>query len=578
MTRLFCAAVASLLLLADPSSSTNLRPVSQHDRRLSYDLIAFYEPKSQVTDHNVIDLDQSEIEDQLEIGSEVSFEKARRIYSEGGHSKSVATVELSVPLMRALGKFTAVSGQNADGVTIYGKLYDNYPNGITTIDIQYKTTDEQKSFVGCQVGGLPKPKFDGCFTPSGTLTIDGDTMDYTYDHNTQNVNKRTIRKFSTTAEEKMFRCENCPYDTFSKFRDYYGHFDYADKWIDAAFDGDKTVFTKGNANFVRYGFDGKEEAIKKATVYMSIWMYVIREMEDALDDCKLDCKKTGCNDDAVRAWDEAVAFYTGSLERDDGEGSGKLLYALADEYCVFFKTCGDLAESLEGTSHVNEVIFRDFSLASRMLSQAKCVEARQYKERIEKMMTVPLIQGTIRYAFISSDDLHAGDRAEVDGATFAASILPIVHACDQDAAETIYINMKTGRVKRPNFSQVKGAFEQVYDCMGIRGTDVGGVWNKRASEFHDGASPFAVSASQSSGDVKLSLIIGCTVGGLLAGIVVYIFVSKCCCSSGETLTETKEDPLAEDADDADEDIPSAISNVEDSLPSINSECEPIQIS
>ena len=86
--------------------------------------------------------------------------------------------------------------------------------------------------------------------------------------------------------------------------------------------------------------------IKKGTAYMTIWMYVIREMEDALDDCKEACTIEDCNDDPVHAWDEGVAFYTGSLEGSDGSGSGKLAYALADKRCANFKTCGDMGLSL----------------------------------------------------------------------------------------------------------------------------------------------------------------------------------------------------------------------------------------
>jgi len=578
MTHFLSAAVASLILLADPSSSSNLRQVSELERRLSYETIAFYEPKSQVTDHNAIDLDQADMEDQLSIGSDVSFEKARRIYADGGHSKSVAVVKLTTPLTRGLSKYTAVSGQNANGVAVYGKLYENYPNGVSQIEIQYKTIDQQKSYVGCQVGGLPRPNLEGCLTASGTLTIDGgDVVNYTYEPASENINKRTLRKFSTTAEEKMFRCDNCPYDTFKKFREYYGHFDYADKWVDAAFDGSGTKFIRGNANFARYGFKGRTEAIQKSTAYMNIWMYVIREMEDALDDCKNDCKKTGCNDDTVRAWDEAVAFYTGSLEGSDGQGSGNLLYALADKRCKDFRTCGDLAKSTEGISHVNQEIFRDFTLASRMLAQAKCGEARAYKESIEQMMTVPLIQGTLRYAYITSTDKNAGEKAEAEGATFAAAVLPIVHACDEDQAEIIYKNMKTGQANRANFAQVKMAFESVYECMGVRGSDVGGLWNEVAGDYYVGASPFTVNPTIEVTKVNIPLIIGCTVGGLIAGIIVYIFVSKCCCTTGETPVETKEDPMSEEAEDA-EATPSAISNAEDPLPSVDSQCEPVEIS
>merc|ERR1712166_1639392 len=285
----------------------------------------------------------------------------------------------------------------------------------------------KKNYMNCQVGGLQSPNLQGCLAASGLLNVDGidGDLSYSYDPTTKNVNKRTIQGFSTSAEEKMYRCENCPYNTYRKFREYYGFFDYADKWINAAFDGTSTSFSNGNGNFASYGFAGKTEAIKKATAYMSIWMYVIREMEDALDDCNEGCKVEGCNDDPVHAWDEAVAFYTGSLEGGDGAGDGNLLYALADKRCKDFRTCGDLAKSTEGTSHVNQEIFRDFTLASRMLAQAKCGEARAYKESIEQMMTVPLIQGTLRYAYITSTDKNAGEKAEAEGATFAAAVLPI---------------------------------------------------------------------------------------------------------------------------------------------------------
>lgn len=48
----FTSAVAALLLLASSAHAVSLR------RRLSFERIAGYEPKSQVTDHNALDLDQ----------------------------------------------------------------------------------------------------------------------------------------------------------------------------------------------------------------------------------------------------------------------------------------------------------------------------------------------------------------------------------------------------------------------------------------------------------------------------------------------------------------------------------------
>lgn len=507
---------------------------SLRQRRLSYETIANFEPKSQVTDHNAIDLDQEAIEIQLAKRTEAGFQTARDIYTKGGHSKSVAMIALNSPLSSNIEIGTLVTGENAKGQEVLGKVYADYLKGTSTIGIQYKTTDIQKSYVDCQVGALPTPNTNGCLAASGTLNlkIDGadTTLSYTYDPAKNNVNKRTIQGFSTSAEEKMFRCKNCPYKTYRKFKDYYGVFDYADEWVNAAFEGRTTKFIRGNAQFGKYGYDGKIEAIKKGTAYMNVWMYVIRELEDALDDCKEGCTLKGCNDDPVHAWDEAVAFYTGSLQGKDGSGDGKLIYALANKRCANFATCGDLATDIEGTAHVNqELIIPSFALGSRLLARGQCAEAVYYKEMIEKMMVVPLIQGALRYAYATSTDITAGEKAESEGAVFAASVLPLVHACDEDAADTIYKNMKTGQGNTCSFKEVKHAFESVYPCLGIRGGDIGGIYNPETGFYFKGAEPLRTSSKVNK---NIGLIIGCVAAGIVGGIFLYFIVSRLCCSAG----------------------------------------------
>jgi hypothetical protein len=226
-------------------------------------------------------------------------------------------------------------------------------------------------------------------------------------------------------------------------------------------------------------------------------MYVIREMEDALDDCDKRCDINDCNDDPVKAWDEAVAFYTGSLELDDGSGSGVLLHGLADKRCGNFNTCGDMADSIEGLSHVNIEIFRQFEdgLVKINAGGEGCGTARVNKERIEQLMTVPLVQGTIRYAYIRSTELDAGEKAEAEGAVFAAAVLPVVHACNKDDAAIIYDNSRVGSPGIPNFKAVKEAFERNYECMNIRCADVGGLYDKGNLKFFEGAEPCGSSAS-----------------------------------------------------------------------------------
>merc|ERR1719450_1119075 len=116
----------------------------------------------------------------------------------------------------------------------------------------------------------------------------------------------------------------------------------------------------GPNDFSSLGNAARVEAVKKGSAYMNVWMYVIREFEDAIQDCQAGC--IDCNDDPVHAWDEGVAFYTGSLEGTDGSGDGKMIYALADKRCANFKTCGDMGDETSGTSHVNIEIFKQFSI------------------------------------------------------------------------------------------------------------------------------------------------------------------------------------------------------------------------
>jgi hypothetical protein len=97
------------------------------------------------------------------------------------------------------------------------------------------------------------------FDATGTLTVEGlnNPVSYIYTVAEHNTNERTIQGFSTGAKGKMYTCEKCPYVTYEKFEQYYGQFDYADKWVTAAFDGGSTSFANGNADFGAYSEVGR---------------------------------------------------------------------------------------------------------------------------------------------------------------------------------------------------------------------------------------------------------------------------------------------------------------------------------
>ena len=135
----------------------------------SYDKIAGYAPGSQVTDHNAVDLDQSVMESYLSAGD---FIKAKKIYEEGGNSKSYAELTIAAPgtakdiTKGALMEATRLVADNElqEPTKAIGKAYDNYPAGSTKIRFQYKTSDTQWKVVDgkdtpaynqdCRVGGM----------------------------------------------------------------------------------------------------------------------------------------------------------------------------------------------------------------------------------------------------------------------------------------------------------------------------------------------------------------------------------------------------------------------------------------
>lgn len=132
--------------------------------------------------------------------------------------------------------------------------------------------------------------------------------------------------------------------------------------------------------------------------YQNVWMYVIYEMQDAINDCE-DGDQTA-NFEAVHAWDEAWAFYAGSLEGENvgGSGDGQMIYALAEKRCENFGTCtgDDDGNDFAGISSINDRLLDLFEEGRDLLDEGECSAAEEIMEDIIKLMKVPLIQGMFR--------------------------------------------------------------------------------------------------------------------------------------------------------------------------------------
>jgi len=285
---------------------------------------------------------------------------------------------------------------------------------------------------------------------------------------------------------------------------------------------------------------------------MNTWMYVVREMEDAIDDCQTDCANTlSCNDDPVHAWDEAVAFYTGSLEGSNGQGTGAptftghtagkgaMIYNLADKRCSNFMTCGAGGDALSGTAKNNIDIFDQFALGQHKLLTGQCAAARANTERIVDLMTVPLIQGTLRYAY-HVKFLSGAEKEKAEGAVFAAAVLPRLHHCSAAAATTVYNNMRIGLGNDIDYVGVKAAFEANYACLNITCVDIGGYYFGASNAYYDGAAPCVDTTTtppmSNGGDDDDGLAVGIIVGISVACSVAALL----CVALGLLVTKEKQ--------------------------------------
>jgi len=337
--------------------------------------------------------------------------------------------------------------------------------GATSITVSYSSV--------CKEGGLATQDVSGCFTAGGgDISVGGVSIGAP---SAVTNSYRTLAGFSTAAEAKM--TGQVYYDAYKA---YFTDGDYAHQRVLAALD--KTGICSACDDVARV------EVAKKTSAYMNVWMYVIREFEDAIEDCTKGC--LNCNDDPVHAWDEGVAFYAGSLEGPAGDGSGKLLHTLADKRCDNFGTCSAGAKK----SAVNAALLEQFKLGRDKLLAGKCEDTIPIKKRVVELMSIPLVQGSLRYAYKTAE-LAGGSKEIAEGAAFSAAILGRVNACDAAAAKTIADNMNmelmqgdAANMMTAGFAAVKTALEGTYACLGITCEDVGGLL-VTAGEYYDGAAP-----------------------------------------------------------------------------------------
>jgi len=154
---------------------------------------------------------------------------------------------------------------------------------------------------------------------------------------------------------------------------------------------------------------------------------------------------------------------------------------------------------------VNSELFQLFDRGRNLLQRGECAPVRPLVNQIVSLMTVPLVQGALRYAYKNSQagDKMASAKNAAEGATFSAAVLPLVHRCNAAAAATISDNLKFGlfptggdadTARYVDAGAVKAAFEGVYACLGITCAHVGSLMGASGAMAQECSTPVKVVA------------------------------------------------------------------------------------
>lgn len=428
-----------------------------------HDAITGYTPGSDVVQHSRIDLDQNVFEDYLKNGDFVS---AKNVYEKGGHSGAHEVLTLKSPLVKDVAKKTSVT----QGETKKGHVKKDAAQGATTIEINYDSV--------CYTGGLKteNQSTDGCFDLSQTITIGDLSLEVTGGQRKY----RTLKGFSYANNKPPDGSDKMKgQEMYEIYRAYFKDPAYGHAQVMAALDNNGKCTDANSADGCKE--DARKQIAKKGSLFLNVWMYILREAEDAIQDCESGCGNS-CNDDpSVHAWDEAVAFYSGSMAGKDMNGAkGKLMWMLTGVLCSKFGN-REGKKNLCEENKLNNEIMGEFKKGKDFLADGNCVETIRIKKRLFQLMTIPLVQGFYRYAWrLLNDPQAVAKRTNLLGEadSFASAILPQVAMCNKSVADkiaknTLYTTANLASPMADGYKDVKMALESVYPCLGITCKDIG---------------------------------------------------------------------------------------------------------
>jgi hypothetical protein len=161
-----------------------------------------------------------------------------------------------------------------------------------------------------------------------------------------------------------------------------------------------------------------------------------------------------------------------------------MVHTLAEKRCADFGTC---ANGRTGAATANVKHLAMARQGRNKILAGDCFTVVGEFDGIVDQMTVPLIQGMLKYAFKADPANTLGscetagdncDKAWAEGWAFAAAVLPRLHYCSSDSndvAKLVKDNLDVAASPQmaAGFAALKTAVESVYDCLGVTCADIG---------------------------------------------------------------------------------------------------------
>merc|ERR1719469_164413 len=133
----------------------------------------------------------------------------------------------------------------------------------------------------------------------------------------------------------------------------------------------------------------------------------------------------------------------------------------------------DLQSSGATNSELNDDIMNHFTQGRDKLTAGLCIDVIPIKRRIVQLMSVPMVQGSLRYAYkVSVLETPPTEKSKAEGWIFTAGILPLAKVCNADVGTLLSQQMKWTSTSTV-FTEVKAAYESIYACLGMTCDQVG---------------------------------------------------------------------------------------------------------